>query len=83
MEVTRAYHCTDTEDDNSIHILEPHVIVHIGDLIKDYKQVMFIAKGRLFEPDGTMDHHAFELFDKAHARLEELYAMRTIGLCDL
>lgn len=76
-------------EDDSIPMLEPQVILEhiegrhslaalnfIVESIKDYEQVKFIAKGCLCKADGTMDHRAFAIFDKAQTKLEKLYTMK-------
>lgn len=76
-------------EDDSIPMLEPQVVLEhiegrhslaalnfIVESIKDYEQVKFIAKGCLCKADGTMDHRAFAIFDKAQTKLEKLYTMK-------
>lgn len=71
-----------------MHMLEASVVLEhfegrhslaalnfIVESIRDYEQVKFIAKGCLCKADGSMDHRAFAIFDKAQTKLEKLYTM--------
>lgn len=66
-----------------IHVILEHIegrhslaaLNFIVESIHDYEQVKFIAKGCLCKTDGSLDHRAFAIFDKAQSKLEKLYTM--------
>ena len=76
------------KEDEGMHMLEANVVLEhfegrhslaalnfIVESIRDYEQVKFISKGCLCKADGSMDHRAFAIFDKAQTKLEKLYTM--------